>query len=177
MGFFDKLFGGSSAKQTAPVRPEALSVATAAGTVYAPIAGRVEVTDAIPDPVFAQEMMGKTVAIWPSDGTVYAPVSGTVVSAMPHAIGLAGDDGVEVLIHVGIDTVMLNGEGLSAFAKQGDRVRAGQPVIEFDSALMAEHGIDMTVATVLLDAPDKHVEQPALGSQVTRGADVVVAYR
>ena len=129
MGFFDKLFGGSSAKQTAPVRPEALSVATAAGTVYAPIAGRIEVADAISDPVFAQEMMGKTVAIWPSDGTVYAPVSGTVVSAMPHAIGLAGDDGVEVLIHVGIDTVNMSGDGFTLWTKQGAHV-ADYPALE-----------------------------------------------
>lgn len=154
MGFFDKLFGGSSAKQTAPVRPEALSVATAAGTVYAPIAGRIEVADAIPDPVFAQEMMGKTVAIWPSDGTVYAPVSGTVVSAMPHAIGLAGDDGVEVLIHVGIDTVNMSGDGFTLWTKQGAHVAAGEALLTFDRDKVAKAGYKDIVMTIVTNSDD-----------------------
>ena len=81
------------------------------------------------------------------------------------------------MLHVGIDTVSLNGEGLRAFAKVGDTVQAGQPVIEFDPDLMAERGIDTTVAMVLLDAEGKRVEQPAVGQQVRRGADVVVVYR
>lgn len=141
--------------------------------------GRCIPLEEMADEAFASKALGDGVAIVPADETVGAPCDGTIALVPPtkHAFVVQRDDGQQILVHVGIDTVMLSGEGLSAFAKQGDPVRAGQPVIEFDSALMAEHGIDMTVAMVLLDAPDKHVEQPALGQQVTRGADVVVAYR
>lgn len=131
------------------------------------------------DEAFASKALGDGVAIVPSDGTVGSPCDGTV-SLIPetrHAFAVARADGQQVLVHVGIDTVSLNGEGLRAFAKVGDTVQAGQPVIEFDPDLMAERGIDTTVAMVLLDAEGKRVEQPAVGQQVRRGADVVVVYR
>ena len=82
MGFFDKLFGSKK-----PTKPEAVAASTDKGAVCSPAAGRVEVTDQIPDPVFACEAMGKTVAVWPETGNVFAPIAGSVVSAMPHAFG------------------------------------------------------------------------------------------
>lgn len=141
--------------------------------------GRCVPLEEMADEAFASKALGDGVAIVPADGIVAAPCSGTVTLIPPtrHAFVVEGADGQQILVHVGIDTVMLNGEGLAALVEQGDAVSAGQPVIEFDPALMAERGIDMTIAMVLLEAPDKHVEQLALGGQVARGADVVIAYR
>ena len=78
MGFFDKLFGGGK-----PAKPSAVAAAAEKGAVCAPVSGTVEVTSNVSDPMFAQEMMGKTVAIWPSDGNVFAPITGSITAAMP----------------------------------------------------------------------------------------------
>ena len=172
MGFFDKLFGGS-AKSAAPARPEALAVAAEKGALYAPVAGRVEVTEDIPDPVFAQEMMGKTVAIWPSSGTVYAPVSGMIASAMPHAIGLVSDDGVEVLIHVGIDTVSMNGDGFTLWAKQGDRVAAGEALLTFDRDKVAKAGYKDIVMTIITNSDDFSTFEKVATDEVAAGAAII----
>ena len=149
MGLFDKLFGSKK-----PTKPEAVSASGDKGAVCSPAAGRVEVTDQIPDPVFACEAMGKTVAVWPEGGDVFAPISGTVVSAMPHAFGIAGDDGVEVLVHVGVDTVSMNGDGFNCLVKEGDQVKAGQPLIRFSRDKIKAAGYSDTVAVLLTNADD-----------------------
>lgn len=141
--------------------------------------GRCIPLEEMADEAFASKALGDGVAIAPTDGTVASPCDGTI-ALLPetrHAFVVTRGDSQQVLVHVGIDTVTLAGEGLRAFAKPGDPVRVGQPVIEFDPDLMAERGFDMTVAMVLLEAGDKRIEQPALGRQVTRGTDVVVTYR
>jgi len=141
--------------------------------------GRCIPLEEMADEAFASKALGDGVAIVPADGTVASPCDGAI-ALLPetrHAFVVTRDDGQQVLVHVGIDTVALGGEGLHAFAKPGDAVRAGQPVIEFEPATMAERGLDMTAAMVLLDAGDKRVEKPALGRQVARGSDVVVTYR
>ena len=88
----------------------------------------------VPDPVFGSGAMGPGFAIQPTDGEVRAPLSGVVETVFPtrHAIGLKTDSGLEILIHVGIDTVNLNGQGFSALVKQGERVTAGQPLLRAD---------------------------------------------
>ena len=98
--------------------------------------------------------MGKTIAIWPSEGVVYAPVSGLVASAMPHAMGFAGDDGTEVLIHVGVDTVNMNGDGFTCLVNEGDTVKAGQPLIRFSRAKIKAAGYSDTVAVLLTNSDD-----------------------
>ena len=149
MGFFDKLFGSKK-----PAKPEAVVADAAKGAVCAPVAGRVEVTDQIPDPVFACEAMGQTVAVWPSDGNVFAPISGAVASAMPHAFGIAGDDGVEVLVHVGVDTVNMNGDGFNVWVNAGDHVNAGDPVLTFDRDKVAKAGYKDIVMTIITNSDD-----------------------
>ena len=156
MGFINKLFG----KAKGPERPAALEVEATAGVVLAPVSGQVEKVEAIPDPVFPQEMMGKTLAIWPSEGTLFCPVSGTLVSAMPHAVGISGDDGIEVLIHVGIDTVEMSGDGFELFVKQGEAVRAGEALMTFDRDKIKAAGkadIIMTIVTNIDDFPEAKV--------------------
>ncbi len=101
-----------------------------------PIEGEViEITE-IPDPVFAGKMMGDGFGIKPTKGEVYSPVSGEIASIFPtlHALGIKVNDDVEVLIHFGLDTVNLKGEGFEAFVKQGDKVTAGDLLLKVDVA-------------------------------------------
>ncbi len=99
-----------------------------------PIKGEVIKLDEIPDPVFAGKMMGDGFGIMPTEGKVYAPVSGEVSSIFPtgHAVGLKVGEDIEMLIHFGLDTVNLKGEGFTAHVKQGDMVEAGDLLIEVD---------------------------------------------
>ena len=114
--------------------PKDWALETEAGVVLAPVNGKIIPAKDIPDPVFAQETMGPSVGIEPSDGIVYAPFDGTVMMVFPtnHAIGLKADNGTELLIHVGVDTVAMEGDGFEAFVKQDDKVKAGDKLLRFD---------------------------------------------
>lgn len=103
-----------------------------------PIKGEIKDLSAVPDEMFSQKMMGEGVCIDPSEGIVYSPCDGVVATIFKtnHAIAIAADNGSEVLIHVGIDTVKMNGEGFKGLVKNGDHVKTGQPLIEFDLALV-----------------------------------------
>lgn len=149
MGFFDKLFGSKK-----PERPAGLNINAEGGALYAPVSGKVEVTADIPDPVFACEAMGKTIAIWPEDGTVFAPLSGSITAAMPHAFGLLGDDGIEILIHVGVDTVNMKGDGFTVYVKSGDHVNVGDTLLTFDRAKVAKAGYQDIVMTIVTNSDD-----------------------
>lgn len=102
--------------------------------VYAPITGKVKQIDQVPDPTFSEKMMGDGLAIEPTDGKVVAPIAGEIVQIFPtkHAVGLKGNSGIEVLIHIGLETVGLDGEGFEAHVNQGDQVEVGDPLITFD---------------------------------------------
>ena len=168
MGFFDKLFGSKK-----PARPEAVAADATRGAVCAPVNGRVEATDQIPDPVFACEAMGQTVAVWPTDGNVYAPVSGTIASAMPHAFGIAGDDGVEVLVHVGVDTVNMAGDGFDVWVKAGDRVTAGDPVLTFDRDKVAKAGYKDIVMTIITNSDDLASIEKVIDGTIAAGGKLM----
>ena len=167
MGLFDKLFGSK-----APAKPEAVAVATEKGSVHAPVAGKVEPMESSPDPVFASGAMGPCVGIWPADGNVFAPVSGTITAAMPHAFGFLGDDGVEVLVHVGVDTVNMKGDGFTVHVKKDEHVVAGTPILTFDRDKVAKAGYKDIVMTIVTNADDyASVEATATG-EVAVGAKV-----
>ena len=102
MGLFDMFKKKADA---APAGPASVTAQEAADIVCAPVTGRVIKMTDVPDPVFSGEVVGKGCAIWPDDETVYSPVSGTVTVTMGHAVGITGDNGIEVLVHIGIDTV------------------------------------------------------------------------
>ena len=108
----------------------------------------------VPDPVFAGEAMGQSVGIVPTEGTVYAPFDGTVMMLFPtkHAIGLQSKDGLEVLIHVGVDTVQMNGEGFEAFVKQDDIIHAGDKLLTFDRTKIKDANHPDTVIVVLTNS-------------------------
>jgi len=108
-------------------------------TVAAPLAGEVRPVTEAPDPVFAEKMMGDGFCVFPdvtNGATVVSPVAGEVINLFPtgHAVGIRTADGLEVLVHIGIDTVKLHGRGFRALVSQGDRVKAGQPLVRVDLA-------------------------------------------
>lgn len=168
MGFFDKLFGSKK-----PTRPEAVAAQAAEGVVCAVATGRVEATDAIPDPVFAGELMGKTVAIWPSEGVVYAPIAGTVASSMPHAVGITSDDGAEVLIHIGVDTVEMKGDGFTVWAQQGEKVAAGAALVSFDRDKVKAAGHPDIIMTIITNSDDYPALEKVAEGQVAAGTPVI----
>lgn len=102
--------------------------------VFAHLKGQFVKIEDVQDPVFSQKMMGDGFAIDPTEGVLYAPVNGEVVNLFPtlHAVGIKSDAGFEYLMHVGLDTVNLKGEGFKAFIQVGDKVKVGQKLVEFD---------------------------------------------
>ena len=123
--------------------------------VVAPISGILFQLEEVPDPVFAGKMVGEGIAIEPSEGLVVAPFDGEVVQLFPtlHAIGLRTKSGLEILIHIGLETVSLEGEGFEAFVKQGDQVKMGDKLIAFDMAIIKEKA-SSTVTPVILTNGD-----------------------
>ena len=122
MGFFDKLFGGKAEQE------ETAKFFGQRKTVLTPICGKVLAQADIPDETFAQGILGPGCGIEPTGKTVYAPFDGTVeqVASTLHAVGLTSEDGIEILIHVGMDTVEMQGNGFKALVKVGDKVKAGE---------------------------------------------------
>lgn len=107
---------------------------TAEVTVVSPLNGTVTPLSQVKDPTFADEILGKGIAIYPSEGKLYAPFDGTVLSVVDsrHAINLSGPNQIELLIHIGLDTVELGGAGYSVMVQNGDRIKTGDLLIEFD---------------------------------------------
>ena len=136
--------------------------------VLAPVPGRVLALAEVPDPVFAGEMVGPGVAVEPTGEVVTAvsPIAGRLVKLHPHAYVVLGDGGVGVLVHLGIDTVRLEGRGFELLVAEGDTVAAGDPVVRWDPASV-EDGMSTLVPVVVMDRPAGSVAAPA--------ADVVVA--
>ncbi|MET8139075.1 PTS glucose transporter subunit IIA [Sphaerisporangium sp. NPDC005288] len=124
-------------------------------TVLAPVAGHVVGLAAVPDPVFSEGLVGPGTAIDPARraGEALAPIGGLILKLHPHAYVIAGEDGRAVLVHLGIDTVLLKGEGFRLLAGEGERVRAGRPVVAWDPAAVAAGGMSPVCPVVALDAP------------------------
>ncbi len=177
MGLFDKF--KKKTAPAAPAAPSAVAAEEAADVLCAPVSGRVIKMTDVPDPVFAGEVVGKGCAIWPDDEIVYAPISGSVTVTMGHAIGITADNGVEALVHIGVDTVDMNGKGFTGFVNQGDTVKAGQPVIKMTRADIEAAGHpDCVVLAVSNTAEFADVQLTAEPeSTVAAGAAVVKVVR
>ncbi|MGC8843842.1 MAG: PTS sugar transporter subunit IIA [bacterium] len=122
--------------------------------VYAPLTGRLFSIEDVPDPVFAQKIVGNGVAIEPSSSIAYAPIDGFVSAVVKggHAIAIKDENGLELLIHIGIDTVKLKGEGFNCLVKEGDEVEMGEKIIEFDIEKISEKGLPLISPIVVLTA-------------------------
>ncbi len=137
--------------------------------VLAPCPGRVIPVTDVPDPVFAAEMVGPGVAIEPTGEvvTVVAPISGRILKLHPHAFVVLDADGVGILVHLGINTVRLEGRGFELLATEGDTVAAGDPMVRWDPSTVAGEDMSTVVPVVAMDRPAGSVPAPA--------ADLVVA--
>ncbi|MCA1013953.1 beta-glucoside-specific PTS transporter subunit IIABC [Bacillus stratosphericus] len=122
--------------------------------VQAPMSGKVIPLSEVNDSVFSSEMMGKGVAILPDKGVVQAPFSGKVVTVTPtkHAIGLVSDDGIELLIHVGIDTVSLNGQFFDVLVKEGDKIKTGDHLLSFDIEGIQSNHLDVVTPIIVTNS-------------------------
>lgn len=172
MGLFDFLKKNDA---STPATPAAITAASGSDVLCAPVSGTAIAMTSVPDPVFSGEVLGRGCAIWPNEDIVYAPVSGMVTVTMGHAVGIMSDAGVEVLVHVGVDTVNLQGKGFTPYVKQGDAVCAGQPMLKMDRTVIAEAGYkDCVVLAVSNTAEFAGVEMAvAADSPVEAGTAVV----
>lgn len=170
MGLLSKLFKNESPAPAPHCEPL---------TVYAPAAGEVVPLERFPDDVFSQEILGPGCGILPSGKVVVAPFNGTVIQEVEtrHAVGVASDDGVELLIHVGVDTVEMNGKGFRYHVKNGQRIRLGDPLIEFDRAVIREAGHSDAIAIVVTNSDEyASVELQTTGA-VSSGTAILKAVK
>lgn len=157
MGFFKKLF-------SKPL-----------DQICAPVAGQAVALSEVSDPTFGEEILGKGIAIRPTDGRVVAPCDATVdmMFETGHAVSLVADCGAEILIHVGLDTVNLKGKHYTVHVKNGDSVKKGDLLMEFDVAAVAAEGYDTITPVIICNTPDFATFETHTGSAVTPG-DVVI---
>ena len=161
MGFFSKLFSKSEKLNN--------------NHLYAPIAGKAVSITEVPDPTFAEGMLGNGIAIIPSDGKVYAPCNAKVdmMFSTGHAVSLVSDSGAEILIHVGLETVGLEGKPFKLHANSGDTVKKGDLLIEADLEMIKAAGLN-TITPVLVCNSDTYTTfDTIVGNDVTN-ADVVI---
>lgn len=154
-------------------------VSNVSGNVKAPVNGTCVSLKKVNDPTFSEEILGKGVAIIPQDGHVVSPVNGTVVTIFDtlHAIGLKSDDGVEVLIHIGLDTVKLGGKYFTARAKSGDRVTVGTPLVDVDLAKVKEEGYDTITPVIISNSFDYGDILGVTDQEVKAGDNIIKAIR
>ena len=141
--------------------------------VLAPVDGRALALTDVPDPVFSQGMVGYGAAIDPPREVIdaLAPVSGTLLRLMPHAYVIMTPEGVGILVHLGLDTVALDGAGFTAHVAQGDTVTAGQPIIAYDVPAIVAAGYSPVVPVVVMD--EREASNVIAGTEVDSGADIV----
>ena len=170
--------GAASAKKPEEVATdELLAEATTSllpeETLVSPLSGEVVELASVNDPVFSSGAMGKGLAIKPSEGVVYAPADAEVTIAFEtgHAYGLKTASGAELLIHIGIDTVSMNGEGFEKLVAAGDKVKAGAPLAKFDSSKIAAAGLDDTTMVIVTNTADFEVVEGLAQGTVAHGAD------
>jgi len=159
-------------KEAEKSEPDASALPEArSGNLVAPLSGSVLPIADSADPVFASKALGEGVAIDPSDGVVLSPCAGSVTALFPtmHAIGITSDNGAEVMIHIGINTVELEGRYFSAFVKVGDRVGIGQKLVTFDKDKVVEAGYDPQTMVVITNTPSFRAVRDVSTKTVTSG--------
>lgn len=144
-------------------------------TIVSPIVGQMVDLKDVNDPVFSSGAMGQGVAVKPSEGVVYAPADAevTIAFATGHAYGLKTAKGAEILIHVGIDTVSMNGDGFDQKVAQGDKVKAGDVLGTFDAAKIAAAGLDDTTMVIVTNTADYASVTPVAEGTVAKGDAVI----
>ncbi|WP_247938637.1 sucrose-specific PTS transporter subunit IIBC [Streptococcus intermedius] len=174
-------FGYKDAEEEATEAKEVVEANEAAApvltdeTILSPIVGSIVDLKDVNDPVFSSNAMGQGIAVKPSEGVVYAPADAevTIAFATGHAYGLKTENGAEILIHVGIDTVSMNGEGFNQQVAQGDKVKAGDVLGTFDATKIAAAGLDDTTMVIVTNTADYVSVTPVAEGPVTKGEAVI----
>ncbi|EGO7553065.1 PTS transporter subunit EIIC [Enterococcus faecalis] len=137
--------------------------------IQAPVQGQLVSLDQINDEVFASQQMGKTLAIYPTEEQIVSPGNGQVTALYPthHAIGLKLDNGAEILLHIGINTVELKGRGFERFVKAGERVRLGQKLLSFDKQIIQAAGYDPTVLVIVTNTAEMAIIETTKQTEIT----------
>mgnify|MGYP004499168267 FL=1 len=137
--------------------------------------GRTIPMDEVNDQTFAQELLGPGIAIVPSNGTVVSPIDGTIATVMDtkHAVCIQGEDGLELIVHAGLDTVELNGKYYQTYREIGDQVKAGDVLLEFDLEEITKAGYDVTTPIVITNLGDYKITKCLTGQQVKAGEEVI----
>ncbi|EWH23056.1 PTS sugar transporter subunit IIA [Bacillus haynesii] len=145
--------------------------------IFSPLTGQLVPLEQVPDPVFSEKMMGDGIAVIPEEGMLVSPVEGEVVQVFhtKHAIGIKSVSGLDILLHVGLETVELNGEGFNVFIKEGQTVKVGDPLLNFDISFLRNENKEIITPIVITNYSEKvdeivHVDQQA----VSRGENLFV---
>ncbi|EQA05749.1 glucose-specific phosphotransferase enzyme IIA component [Glaesserella parasuis 12939] len=163
MGFFDKLFGGKKEAVAKEVK------------IYAPLSGEIVNIEDVPDVVFSEKIVGDGIAIRPTGDTIVAPVNGTIgkIFETNHAFSIESEDGVELFVHFGIDTVELKGEGFTRLAEENQEVKVGDPIIKFDLELLQSKAKSVLTAVVISNM-DEVTNLQKLSGEVVAGESTVL---
>lgn len=163
MGLFDKLFGK---KEEVNLNPN---------HIYAPMAGEAVAITEVPDPTFAEGLLGNGIAIKPTDGKVYAPFNGSVETMFDtgHAVALVSDSGIELLIHVGLETVSLNGSAFQVKVKDGQKIRKGDLLFTADLKAIEAAGLPTITPVLVCNSDDYATVNTTIGKTVSN-ADVAI---
>lgn len=182
-GFLTKTEEDGHAQEALKEASEGLvqpTVLVESAEVVSPLAGQVKPLSQATDPVFSSGVMGQGVVIEPSQGELVSPVNGTVTVLFPtkHAVGIVSEEGVEMLMHIGMDTVSLDGKGFKAHVEQGDKVVVGQQLISFDMDVIKEAGLVTETPVIITNQDDFQADvEGNLPRDINRGDDLMTATR
>lgn len=156
-------------------KEEASKEKESTNVIYAPITGKAVQLSAVNDPTFGEGMMGDGIAIIPSEGKVVSPVNGTVamVFETKHALAIVDENGTELLIHIGLDTVTLGGKHFTAHVKSGDKVKIGTPLVDFDMEAIKQEGFDCITPIIVTNTANYRAVAPIEDQAVERGDSII----
>lgn len=168
-------FEDPASKTESAVTGQISGTANAVKTVASPLVGQVIPLSEVNDPVFASEAMGKGCAVIPTEGKVYAPFDGTIVGLLDshHAVGIESENGIEILIHVGMDTVKLNGKHFTCHIEDGQHVKCGQLLLEFDIDAIKKEGYEVVTPVVITNSDEFTEITTEAAGQVKNGDELL----
>ncbi|WP_294051375.1 PTS system trehalose-specific EIIBC component [Streptococcus sp.] len=182
-GFLTKTEENGHAQEALKEAAEGLvepTVLAETAEVVSPLAGQVKPLSQATDPVFSSGVMGQGVVIEPSQGELVSPVNGTVTVLFPtkHAVGIVSEEGVEMLMHIGMDTVSLDGKGFEAHVAQGDKVTVGQKLISFDMDIIKKAGLVTETPVIITNQDDFQADvEGTLPREINCGEELMIAHR
>jgi len=145
-------------------------------SIIAPVNGNIIPLKEVPDPVFAEKMMGEGIAMVPTDGRFVSPVNGEIVQVAPtkHAVGIRAEDGSEILLHIGLETVALKGEGFTVAVKIGDKVKTGQLLVDVDLEYLRAHADHIITPIVITNSMNSNKTYDMTNEKAGQAGETVV---